>query len=112
MSTLDKIQTALDVAGIEPTVGTAADGANAVISLLRAAAADEKDGKKKHLINAGISAVSMVPFADVVKIFKFKPARKLAVKGARAVKKAATTQRATGTRFNEQCELYLKQYSL
>lgn len=109
---LDKVQTALDVAGIEPTVGTAADGANTIISLLRAAAAEEKDIKKKHLINAGISAVSMIPFADVVKLLKLKPARKLAVKGARAAKKAATTQKASGTRFNEQCELYLKQYSL
>jgi len=109
---LDKVQAALDVAGIEPTIGTAADGANAVISLLRAAAADEKDSKKKHLINAGISAVSMVPFADVIKIFKAKPVRKLAVKGARTIKQAATTQKSTGTRFNEQCEAYLRQYSL
>ena len=112
MSKLDTVQTALDIAGIEPTVGTAADGANAVISLLRAAAAEEADSKKKHLINAGISAVSMVPFADIVKIFKFRPAKKLAVKGARAVKSAATTQKASGSRFNEQCEDYLKQYLL
>ena len=112
MNKLDTVQVALDVAGIEPTVGTAADGTNAVISLLRAAAADERDSKKKHLINAGISAISMVPFADVVKIFKFKPARKLAVKGARAAKKAATTQKASGTRFNEQCEAYLSRYTL
>jgi len=114
--TLNTLQGALDIAGIEPTIGTAADGANTVISLLRAAAADEKDQQKKHMINAGISAVSMIPFADVIKLLKLrkvsKPATKLAVKGARGLKKTAATQKATGSRFNEQCEMYLRQYSL
>ena len=36
-SKLDKLQLALDVAGIEPTVGTVADGTNAIISALRLA---------------------------------------------------------------------------
>ncbi len=52
-SKLDKLQLALDVAGIEPTVGTAADIANAVISGLRlGAAAARKDGDaaKEHAI--------------------------------------------------------------
>lgn len=84
---LNSIQLALDVAGLEPTVGTAADGTNSLISLLRAALAKEKDEKKQHLINAGISALSMIPFADVLKVLKIrkisKPATKAAIKGIR-----------------------------
>jgi hypothetical protein len=75
-NTVDKIQAALDVAGFEPTIGTTADATNAVISGLRAALSKESDERKKHIINAGISAVSMIPFADVIKILKlrkFKP---------------------------------------
>lgn len=86
---LDDLQLALDVAGLEPTIGTAADGANVVISLLRAAKEKESDAKKKHLLDAGISAVSMIPFADVVKLLKLRKLRKVAVKGARAVKTGA-----------------------
>ena len=88
---LDIIQNALDVAGLEPTIGTGADALNAVISGVRAAAAKEPDQRKKHLMNAGISAVSMVPFADVVKLAKFRPARKMLTKGAKGVKAAGLT---------------------
>lgn len=98
---LNTIQNSLDIIGIEPTIGTTADAANTVISLLRSALEKEKDAKKKHLINAGISAVSMIPFADVIKLLKLRKAnRKVAVKGARTVKNYSSHQK-TGHRFNE-----------
>jgi len=86
---LDKLQLALDVIGFEPTVGTAADASNAVISALRAgsaAARGEGNLAKQHTIDAGISAISMVPFGDVVKIFKLRKSRRVAMKGARVAK--------------------------
>lgn len=92
---LDKIQIALDVAGFEPTFGTAADAVNVAISTLRSALAlarKENDAAKEHIINAGISAISLIPLADVIKVLKLrklgKPAVKLAVKGGRAVRTA------------------------
>jgi len=102
---IDKLQTALDIVGFEPTVGTVADATNAVVSGLRAALAKEKDLKKKHLINMGISATSLIPFADVIKILKLrklgkKPTR-LAISGARAIKSSAETKKAQGNRFSE-----------
>ncbi len=86
---LDKLQAALDVIGFEPTIGTAADAGNAAISALRSAAAiARKDGDtaKQHAIDAGISAISMIPFADVVKIAKLRKFRKPAAKLARVAK--------------------------
>lgn len=103
-TTVDKIQTALDVAGFEPTLGTAADAANTIISGLRAALSKEPDERKKHIINAGISAISMIPFADVIKILKlrkFRPFAKLAVKGARNLKNTSKTMKLSD-RFNTQ----------
>ena len=86
---LDKLQVALDVIGFEPTVGTTADAANSVISALRSAAAIARrdgDTAKQHAIDAGISAISMVPFGDVAKIAKLRKLRKPAVKIARIAK--------------------------
>lgn len=97
---LDALQLALDVAGLEPTVGSIADGANAIISSLRAAAAlasKEKDKAAEHAINAGISAVSILPFADVIKLLKSRKLRKPAIAAAKAIKfagKTAKNQRA------------------
>lgn len=102
---IDKIQTALDVAGFEPTIGTVADGANAIISGLRAALATEKDEKKKHLINAGISAASMIPGGDVAKLAKLSKgskSAKLVNKTAKVVKDTAREERKKGERFNEE----------
>ena len=96
---LNTLQTALDIAGLEPTIGTGADAVNALVSGLRAAASKTSDERNKHLINAGISAISMIPFADVVKVLKYKPARKLAVKGARMIKTGAEAAK-TPERFN------------
>ena len=96
-SKLDKLQLALDVAGIEPTVGTVADGANAIISTLRLAAAaarEDKDAAKEHAINAGISVVSLIPFGDIVKLAKFRKLRKPLVKGAKHVKQAGLAAKA------------------
>jgi hypothetical protein len=98
-SKLDKIQLALDIAGIEPTIGTVADGANTLISSLRAAAAlasKNNDEASKHAINAGISAISLIPFADIVKLLKIRKLRKPALFAAKAIKlagKTAKTQR-------------------
>ena len=75
---LDKLQVALDVIGFEPTVGTAADASNSVISALRSAAAIARrdgDTAKQHAIDAGISAISMIPFGDVAKIAKLRKVR-------------------------------------
>ena len=96
-SKLDKLQLALDVAGIEPTVGTVADGANAIISALRlasAAARKDKDAAKEHAINAGISVVSLIPFGDIVKLAKLRKLRKPLVKGAKQVKQAGLAAKA------------------
>ena len=92
-SAINAVQTALDIIGFEPSLGTIADGANSLISILRAAAASEPDLRKKHLINAGISAISMVPFADLAKIFKYRPARKLVTIGARNLQDFAQKQK-------------------
>ena len=95
---VDNLQTALDVLGLDPIlgVGPAADTVNVVISALRsglALAKKENDIAKEHIVNAGISAISLIPFADVIKILKFRklgklarPATKLAVVGGRAAK--------------------------
>jgi len=99
---LDQIQAALDIAGFEPTVGTAADATNTIISGLRAALAKEPDERKKHIINAGISAVSVIPFADVIKILKLrkhKPIAKLAIAGARDFRAYGKAEQASN-RFN------------
>ena len=96
-SKLDKLQLALDVAGIEPTVGTVADGTNAIISALRlasAAARKDKDAAKEHAINAGISVVSLIPFGDIVKLAKLRKLRKPLVKGAKQVKQAGLAAKA------------------
>jgi len=88
---LDKLQLALDVIGFEPTVGTVADASNAVISALRSAAAivrRDGDTAKQHAIDAGISAISMIPFGDIAKIAKLRKFRKPAVKAARLAKDA------------------------
>lgn len=59
----DKIQTALDVAGLSPELfGTSADAANVAISLLRAARAEDKDTRNQHLINAGMAALHIARY--------------------------------------------------
>ena len=101
---LNALQGALDIAGIEPTVGTLADGSNSLISLLRAAAANTSDNRNKHLINAGISAISLIPFADLIKFTKLrhisKPLTKSAIAGARVAKAASAASKiASQTAF-------------
>ena len=93
---IDALQVALDVDGFDPTYGTIADGINVILSTLRsglALARKEGDQAKEHAINAGISAISLIPFADVIKVLKLRklgklkrPATKLAIAGARAAK--------------------------
>ena len=83
---LDAIQLALDIAGIPPSIGTPVNAVNTIISLLRAAKDKEQDERKKHLIDAGLNAISMIPFASVVKLVKLRALRKPAVMAARAIK--------------------------
>jgi hypothetical protein len=101
---IDKLQGALDVVGLEPTVGSIADAGNSVISLLRAALAKEKDQKKKHMLNAGISAVSLIPGADIIKALKLrklsKPLTKTAIGGLRAGREAAQKMKIAGNRHS------------
>jgi len=84
---IDAIQYALDVVGLEPSIGSVADATNVVISLLRTALSKEKDEAKKHLLNAAISAVSIIPFGDLAKLIKLRLIRKPAVKLLKFVKK-------------------------
>lgn len=66
---LDKIQTGMDFAGVaDPT--PIIDGVNAAISLGRAVTDPKNAGR--HLLNAGISAVSMFPYVgDLAKLGKY-----------------------------------------
>ena len=104
---IDKLQGALDIIGFEPTLGTAADASNTVISGLRAALAKEPDERKRHIINAGISAVSLLPFADVIKVLKLRKSNlgravaKKGIEGTRAAREYAKAQKASGTRFDQ-----------
>ena len=106
-SVIDKLQGALDIIGFEPTLGTAADIANTAISGLRAALANEPDERKRHLINAGISAASMIPAADLIKVLKLRKSNlgrvvaKKGIEGTRAARKYANMQKASGTRFDQ-----------
>lgn len=96
MKAIDKLQLALDVAWFEPTYGTIADIINIVISTFRSLLATEKDERKRHIINAGISAISIIPFADVIKVLKLRKSPKLAkaaIKWARAAKNYAKREK-------------------
>lgn len=66
---IDKVQTAMDVLGtIDPSPIT--DGANVLISIARAIGNPQNAGT--HLLNAGISAVSMIPHVgDLAKLWKY-----------------------------------------
>ena len=88
---LDALQMSLDVAGLEPTIGTVADIANVAIYGGRAVA--EPGQARSHLTNALISLVSVIPFADVVKLLKARGYRKLA-------KRAIQTSRGIKTGAN------------
>lgn len=102
MKAIDKLQLALDVAWFEPTYGTIADIINIVISTFRSLLATEKDERKRHIINAGISAISIIPFADVIKILKLRKSPKVAkaaIKWARAAKNYAKREKIKGDRF-------------
>lgn len=87
---LDIVQTGLDIAGVEPTIGTGADAANGIISVLRAASTKEPDQRKKHLFNAAISVISLIPGADLVKLLKARkatrPLAKAALAGAKTLR--------------------------
>ena len=102
---LDNIQAALDIAGLEPTLGTGADITNTIISGLRAAFSKTSDQRKKHIINAAISGVSILPFADIIKLLKLRKSKKvanLAIKGARSLKASAKSKQLQGDRFSNE----------
>lgn len=99
LSALDALQAWLDVAGFEPTIGSFADGANAMIYAMRSAKAlftGKGKQAKGHLLDAGISAVSLIPFADVIKILRLRKIPKLAkvgIKWSRSMKSYAQTEK-------------------
>lgn len=72
---LDRLQMGLDAYGVVgdavvPGSGVLADGANSVLSIVRAVKEPHRAGE--HLKNAAISAVSMIPFiGDTAKLFKY-----------------------------------------
>ena len=77
MTPVDKLQAALDIIGLDPTqtAGLVADSANLIISLGRFlfnALRGEKSEVKRHAINAAISAISLIPGADIVKVLKLR----------------------------------------
>ena len=96
-SLIDTIQYALDIVGLEPTIGSVADGTNAIISLLRAALEKEKDKKKQHLLNSAISGVSVIPFGDLAKLIKLRMLRKPTVKLLKLVKNYLKTSNPSYT---------------
>lgn len=66
---LDMLQTGLDAGGVvDPSPIT--DGINAGVSIVRAFTDPQNAGK--HIVNAGVSAVSMLPYlGDLAKVFKY-----------------------------------------
>ncbi len=99
LGALDALQAGLDIAGFEPTIGSFADGANAIIYAMRSAKSlltGKWNQAKEHLLDAGISAVSLIPFADVIKILRLRKIPKLAktgIKWARGLKSYAKTEK-------------------
>lgn len=85
MGWLDKLQMFGDAAGVaDPT--PIIDGANAAISVVRAFTDPKRAGE--HLMNAGISAISMIPYlGDAAKLFKY---------GGKGAKAAAGAAKAEG----------------
>ena len=102
---LDTIQSALDIAGLEPTIGTGADIVNTIISGLRAAFSKTSDERNKHILNTAISGVSVLPFGDIMKLLKLRKSKKvakLAIKGARGLKSLAKSKQSAGNRFDNE----------
>ena len=96
---LDTLQAGLDIAGFEPTIGSFADGANALIYAMRSAKSlisGQWNQAKEHALDAAISAVSLIPFADVIKVLRLRKIPKLAkvgIKWARGLKSYAKTEK-------------------
>lgn len=84
---LDWVQAGLDIAGLIPLVGEFADGANAAIYGLRAAASTDPGVQKDLMVDAGLSAAATIPFAGMAAT---------AVKGTRYAAKATKTLGKTG----------------
>lgn len=106
---LDTVNTALDAAGIADPSGIA-DGVNTVIYTLRAASAKSADARNKHLFDALISLVSIIPFADFVKLLKARKLRtgaKLALKSVKPIVRGARMARNTRM-ANDQSQLAMQ----
>lgn len=99
LQAIDSFQAALDLAWFEPTYGSFADLVNAILYTFRSAKAGLKGEwklAKDHILDAGISAISLIPFADVIKILRLRKVPKLAktaIKGARSAKAYAKKQK-------------------
>jgi hypothetical protein len=93
---LDHAQTVLDGVGLAgdavvPGAGVVADGINAAISIGRAVKDPKNAGR--HLFNAGVSAISMVPFVgDLAKGAKY--AKPTAAAGKEAAHASTATKEA------------------
>ena len=91
---LDVVQVAGDVVGIaDPTPTT--DLVNAGISAIRGATASDPEERKSHLINAGLRAVSAVPYAGDA-VGKPALAAKMAGKAVTKTTAKTTTQAIKG----------------
>lgn len=69
---------------MEPTGGALADLANALIYTFRstkAALSGKNKIAKQHILDAGISAIAIIPFADIIKILRLRKVPKLAKAG-------------------------------
>ena len=91
MTPMDKFQAALDIIGLDPsqTAGLVADSANLIISIGRFlfnALRGEKSEVKRHAINAAISAISIIPGADIVKVLKLRTLARTGKAGKAAAK--------------------------
>jgi hypothetical protein len=105
---LDAAKLALDVWGLEPTTGWIGDLSSAGISTLQAVYKwfqNKPEEARSHGLDAGISLVSTIPFADFVKLAKARKGAKAArgvlkvarpVKGAIGAAKAARVSQRAG----------------
>lgn len=99
---LEALKLALDTWGLEPTTGWIGDASSGTISLGQAIykGLAGKPGAANHMTDAAISAISIVPFGDIVKLLKFKYGAKygtLAAKFARPIKDAAKNSKTAMT---------------
>lgn len=93
LKAIDAFQAALDIAGFEQTFGSFADLTNAILYAFRSARAalqGEWKVAKQHILDAGISAIAIIPVADLIKILRLRKVPKLAKTTIKWARKART----------------------